>query len=149
MQNSDVELASHHLALLCRTLSIPGAFHFQSQNKSLSAWHKATHDMLIGYQLEVNTRLSELVEVTPSSEDEVENYLRIITNILISTAKIYIPASKVPYVKPYWTSGVKRAHDNARLKRKLWIENGKPLGMMHDSYKNYKTAKKEFQICTM
>ena len=99
MQNSDVELASDHLALLC-TLSMPGAF-----RKSLPAWHKATHDMLIGYQLEVHNRLSDLLEVIPSSEDEVENYLWVITNIVISTAKIHIPASKfVPYVKPYWTS---------------------------------------------
>ena len=145
LQNSDVELASDHLALLC-TISVPGAFRFQGQVKSLPAWHKTTHDMLIQYQLEVNTQLTEFMDVIPSSETEIENYLRVITNILIGAAKMCIPVSKfVPFVKPYWTPEVKRAHENARVKRKIWVENDKPRGMMHNSYKEYKTAKKNFR----
>ena len=82
----------------------------------------------------------------PSSETEIENYLRAITSILICAAKMCIPVSKyVPFVKPYWT----RADENARLKRKIWIENDKPRGMMYDSYKEYKTAQKQFQKCAI
>ena len=141
LQNSYVELASDHLALLC-TLSVPGAFRFQGQVKSLPAWNKAYHDMLIQYQLEVNNQLTEIINIVPSSETEIENYLRAITNTLISAAKMCIPVSKfVPFVKPYWTPEVKRAHNSTQLKRKIWVENDKPRGMICTRMTHTKTIK--------
>ena len=94
----------------------------------------------------MNNQLTEFIDVLPSSETEIENYLRAITSILIGAAKMFIPVSKfVPFVKPYWTPEVKRAHENARFKREIWVKNDKPRGMLHDSYKEYKTAKKNFR----
>ena len=40
---------------------------------------------------------------------------------------------------------MRQAHANARLKRKVWVDDNRPRGMMHDSYKEYKTAKKNFR----
>ena len=51
----------------------------------------------------------------------------------------------MPHIKPYWTSEVKKAHKNARQKRKIWVSEGKPRGMVYEAYKNYKTAKSEFR----
>ena len=145
LQTTDVELASDHLAMLC-TMSIPVTPCFQSQSKSLPAWHKATSEMFINYQLELHNKLSYLANIILVSENEIELYLSTVTNTLIQEAKAHIPVSKfVPYIKPYWTADVKQAHANARIKRKLWVDENRPRGMIHESYKQYKAAKNTFR----
>lgn len=40
---------------------------------------------------------------------------------------------------------VKQLHDLERQKRKIWISEGRPRGMCHESYKNYRRAKRQFR----
>lgn len=143
--NSNIELASDHLMLFC-TLSIPVVHHPCKPKMSLSAWHKSSPEMLINYQLDVDTYLKALAEVKPTSKHEIEIYLSTIIDVILKSAEINIPVSKFcTYIKPYWSTEVKEAHNLARRKRKLWVAEGRPRGMIHDSYKRYKQAKYNFR----
>uniref|UniRef100_A0A8W8ISZ1 Reverse transcriptase domain-containing protein n=1 Tax=Magallana gigas TaxID=29159 RepID=A0A8W8ISZ1_MAGGI len=50
-----------------------------------------------------------------------------------------------PHLRPEWTPEVKLLHDRERQMRNIWLIEGRPRGMVHDSYKNYKKAKREFR----
>ena len=102
--------------------------------------------MLINYQLNLHYNLSSLTEIIPTNNIEIDNYLDTIVQIIFYSSRCNIPkAHFVPHIKPYWTSEVKKAHKNARQKRKIWVNEGKPRGMVFEAYKNYKTAKSEFR----
>ena len=110
------------------------------------SFHKATHEMLINYQLNLHYNLSSLTEIIPTNRIEIDNYLDTIVQIIFYSSRCNIPkAHFVPHIKPYRTSEVKKAHKNARQKRKIWVSEGKPRGMVYEAYKNYKTAKLEFR----
>lgn len=63
----------------------------------------------------------------------------------VKCANTVIPRSKFdPHSKPYWTKGVKEAYAQAGETRNLWVREGRPRGMHHQSYCNYKRAKRRF-----
>ena len=94
------------------------------------------------WHADVRNQLSHLVDVKPSSPSQIENYATSISEILKTCAANNIPCSKFKsYAKPYWSADVKAAHENAVQKRRVWIENGKPRGMQHVSYAEYKREK--------
>ena len=43
----------------------------------------------------------------------------------------------VEFTKPYWTDEVKNKHKNERAMIKLWLLDGQPRGMVHESYYKY------------
>lgn len=43
-------------------------------------------------------------------------------------------------VKPYWTPKERETLMAAHAKHKLWINEDRPLGMEHESYRNYKAT---------
>ena len=49
------------------------------------------------------------------------------------------------HTKPYWSDEVKCVHKKGRTLRNKWIENGRLWGVNHESYRQYKTAKREFK----
>jgi len=56
-----------------------------------------------------------------------------------------VPISRsCPYKKPYWDKELKEAHALQKHKRKLWLLEGQPRGMNHETYRSYKTDKKCF-----
>lgn len=112
----------------------------------MSAWHNATTTMLIEYQLDVHNHLVALSDVVPTSKEEIDTYLDTIVKVIMKSSDNHIPKAQfLPHVKPYWTPDVKQAHTNARSKRQTWVREGKPRGMMHESYKQYKIAKAKFR----
>ncbi|VDI24480.1 Hypothetical predicted protein [Mytilus galloprovincialis] len=50
-----------------------------------------------------------------------------------------------PHTKPYWNADVKQAHTKERNMRRVWMQDGRPRGMQHESYFNYKRAKRDFR----
>ncbi|CAC5401107.1 unnamed protein product [Mytilus coruscus] len=50
-----------------------------------------------------------------------------------------------PHTKPYWNADVKKAHTKERSMRRVWMQDGRPRGMQHESYFNYKRAKRDFR----
>lgn len=145
ISSNDIDVASDHLLVFC-TLSLPVKHFFEENNFSLPAWHKATCDMLISYQFDVHTELSKLVNLKPASATDVDQYCQVVTEALQTCAVRNIPHSKFKsFTKPYWNANVKAAHSNATQKRRLWIHDGKPRGMQHASYAEYKRAKSNFR----
>ena len=49
------------------------------------------------------------------------------------------------HTKPYWTNEIKVQHSESRRLRRIWISEGRPRGMNHLSYRNYKKAKNNFR----
>ena len=49
-----------------------------------------------------------------------------------------------PYKRPYWDDELSRAHSYQKQLRLVWISAGRPRGMQHDIYRQYKDAKKVF-----
>lgn len=45
------------------------------------------------------------------------------------------------YLKPEWTLMAKELHDTERQKRQIWVAEGRPRGMCHGYYRDYKRAK--------
>ena len=73
----------------------------------------------------------------------------VLNNIIIGSAwyaSEFIPTAKYkPYLRPEWTPQVKSRHYTERRLRKLWISEGRLRGMEHETYKNYKRAKRNFR----
>ena len=96
--------------------------------------------------MDVHTELSQLVNFKPASAADVDQYCQVVKEALQTCAARNIPHSKFKsFIKPYWNSNVKAAHSNATQKRRLWIRDGKPRGMQHASYAEYKRAKSNFR----
>ena len=65
---------------------------------------------------------------------------------IIHEAEKHLPQSKFnTYAKPYWCSELKHAHARARHFRSVWLRSGRPRGGQHQSYSDYKLAKKSFR----
>ena len=80
------------------------------------------------------------------SASDIELYARDLIKILHECAKESLPMSGFnPYTRPDWTKNVKSLHDNERAKRRIWMAEGRPRGMRHPSYREYKRAKRCFR----
>lgn len=145
ISSSDIEIASDHLLLFC-TLSLPINHFFNKPDFMLPAWHKASAEMLITYQLNVDISLSQIVDTKLDTISDIETQVNAVTDILRTCATGCIPQSKFKqHAKPYWSTQVKLAHRLAMDKRKIWLQNNKPRGMQHVSYSEYKKAKSAFR----
>lgn len=43
-----------------------------------------------------------------------------------------------PHTRPGWTKDVKQLHTKEREMRRIWLAEGRPRGMIFESYRNYK-----------
>lgn len=63
--------------------------------------------------------------------------------VLHSVASEFIPTAKYkPYLRPKWTPTAKTQHNTERWQQKLWISEGRPRGMEHETFKNYKRSER-------
>lgn len=77
---------------------------------------------------------------------DTEVFLSDLVNILLDSATVAIPHSGFnPYTRPGWTRDVKELHTKERQLRQIRISEGRPRGMIHESYRNYKRAKRHFR----
>ncbi|CAC5382556.1 unnamed protein product [Mytilus coruscus] len=83
-----------------------------------------------------------LKDITEKHLLKIEQHIR---NTYSETDKTVPKCGFNPFTKPYWTFGVKIAHEKERSLRKAWVIDGRPRGMHHDSYRLYKRAKHEFR----
>ncbi|KAK3098283.1 hypothetical protein FSP39_017953 [Pinctada imbricata] len=112
------------------------------------AWHKINDELKLKYELEVQTRISELSDTPLVTKEEIDSYCEILSNVLVVSANKILPCTTYnPHTKPYWTKDVKIAHKNEREKRLEWISAGRPRGMAYLEYAEYKRAKRQFRNC--
>ncbi|MES9885046.1 MAG: endonuclease/exonuclease/phosphatase family protein, partial [Sedimenticola sp.] len=136
--DDDIYHVSDHLPI-CININLP-INHTQVKNLSAHvAWNKITEAQLHAYQQSLSSSLENLCF------DDVDTiYGNIINAILIATQKT-LPMSKYNrHSKPYWSKDVKLSHDAQRQARRLWISQGRPRARQHESFANYKNAKRTF-----
>ncbi|KAJ8299638.1 hypothetical protein KUTeg_023698 [Tegillarca granosa] len=81
-----------------------------------------------------------------NSNEDSDCFYDTLTNAILKCSDAQIAKSTFnPKTKPYWNNDVKMAHKNERNARKIWVTEGKPRGMQHDSYRNYKRFKNIFR----
>ena len=112
----------------------------------LPAWHRITEAQISEYQELLHEPISNLTgKIMNESVDIDSSYSELIKIIHEAADKAIPKCGFNTYTKPYWNANVKQAHDNERAYRKTWLNEGRPRGMQHDSYRNYKRAKAEFR----
>ena len=72
-------------------------------------------------------------------------YESIVSSIEYVSRICLLHSSYRPYLKPYWSSELRRYHGVMRYKRRVWIESGRPRGNDYTSYSEYKEAKRQFR----
>ncbi|CAG2255097.1 unnamed protein product [Mytilus edulis] len=118
-----------------------------NSSDKLPAWHKVTDAQINQYQKLLSDPVEILIDKMNSySFADIDTIYDDFVSTLHNAANIAIPKCGFnPLTKPYWNADVKRAHDNERSMRKLWVLDGQPRGMHFDSYRIYKRAKSEFR----
>lgn len=98
------------------------------------------------YKLRTNIELQKIIDINIASKDDIDVYNQTLIDILSTSASSCIPSSRInPYTKPGWTKAIKKLHATERVMRRKWIQEGRPRGMQHDAYRNYKRANRAFR----
>jgi hypothetical protein len=75
----------------------------------------------------------------------IDEYLLGIQTCVQSAMTQCVPLlQKCPFKRPYWDDDLKLCHNVQKVKRQIWISQGRPRGMQHESYRSYKIHKKAF-----
>ncbi|CAG2237360.1 unnamed protein product [Mytilus edulis] len=112
----------------------------------LPAWHKINEHSIKEYQDKLCAPLDILIQEAQNNDIDINLFYHNLVNTLINTAKETIPCNMYnPHTKPYWNADVKQAHTKERNMRRVWMQDGRPRGMQHESYFNYKRAKRDFR----
>ena len=86
-----------------------------------------------------------MCEVTINDKDDIETYLARVQECITFAMTQCVPLVKRShYKRPYWDNELKMAHGIQKEKRTVWVQEGRPRGMQHASYKSYKECKKAF-----
>ena len=102
-----------------------------------------------GYGAEVNQRLINVEKPDIENIEDIEQYYDTIRRTMLQSSDKWVPMCKYKrYLKPYWKSEggiLKTLHSEMRNARIDWIRQGKPRGLQHPTYCEYKKAKKIFR----
>ena len=147
LSNTDIETTSDHLPVKCSLSITTTEYRVQPTCHTHTAWRKAEIQDKINYQLCVHDKLATEVEYKDIQiYDEIEYRTSHITEVLLDASKTHIPQPTFKgHLKPYWTSEVHAHHKVAKQKRLLWMADGKPRSIEHESFVNYKLAKRTFR----
>ena len=86
--------------------------------------------------------VSTLVSDSGSNIDEIADE---ICNVMLQASNIAIPKSRFySFRKPYWDDTLKELHTNQKNLRIAWMNEGRPRGRHHRSFRLYKEAKALF-----
>ena len=141
-----MSITSDHLHVFAE-LEINCTQHFLNHQKlQLPAWHRATTDDIERYKTSHDIETTTLLDRDLISFPEVNTFFTEIIRVLANSASRTIPHCGCnPYTRPGWTKEVKDLHTNELRLRRIWISNSRSRGMDHESYRNYKRAKRQFR----
>ena len=146
LEEGSFSMTSDHLPILAEIEFVCSKHNLMYSVTSLPAWHKASPDNIENYRVTLRQRLSFLDAYDIKSVEDLDVFCNNFTQILLECANTVIPQSAYkPYKRPDWTRDVKEAHDAERAKRRIWLSEGRPRGMLHESYREYKRAKRAFR----
>ncbi|CAG2254224.1 unnamed protein product [Mytilus edulis] len=146
LSEGSVSSTSDHLPILAEIVLQHNPHKILNSFSKLPAWHKITDDQIELYKQFLHEPLQILIKKMDSDNADIDTLYNDMVTILHAAADKTVPKCGFnPFTKPYWTSGVKIAHEKERTLRKAWVIDGRPRGMHYDSYKLYKRAKHEFR----
>ena len=143
-----ISITSDHLPVIAKF-----NFHIKKHkllfaNGKSPALYKATPEALENFRTRVRQHFQELKCRELKTLDDIEFYAQNLVHALHTCAAETIPMSSFnPFTRPDWTKNVKDLHDIERAKRRLWMADGRPRGMHHPSYREYKRAKRHSPGC--
>ena len=139
-------MTSDHLPIFAEMEFVCSKHNLLYSATSLPAWHKASPENIENYRVTWRERLSVLESYDINTTEDLDVFCNTFTQVLLECANTVIPQSSYkPYKRPDWTRDVKEAHDAERAKRRIWLSEGRPRGMHHESYREYKRAKRAFR----
>jgi len=87
----------------------------------------------------------DLLNYNVCNNSDIDNLCNSLIYVVKNVSDECIPKSTYKsFLKPYWTKDIKLLHKEQKRLRSIWITDGRPRGMEHVSYFNYKQAKKIF-----
>ncbi|XP_033758847.1 uncharacterized protein LOC117341115 [Pecten maximus] len=150
LENNETEIASDHLPVICHMdYQIDVAIIDQAKPRSnvkYTAWDKTTIEDLVQYQLQLSDRLCKIITPDTGAQLETDSLYEQIALCMTLAAEETVPKRRFKhYLKPFWSKDLSKLHKIAMIKRMEWMNKGRPCGMEHDSYKEYKAAKRAFR----
>ena len=142
--NNDICVVSDHLPI--HTIMKFELIQYSSDGHPLVAWNKCNNEQLMLYRSTLEHELQNISLPEPCRPADVNKYYEDIVNAIHKAANLALPRSKFnKHAKPYWTREVRAAHTQQRLKRKQWIEHGRPRNQDNPFYRSYKDSKRRFR----
>ena len=146
LQDGSLSITSDHLPVIAHFDFHCTKHKLLLTNVKTPAWHKATDEELGTFRTLTDTRLRELNDRELHSFEDTQVFIQDLIHILRVSAAESVPFSGYnPHTRPDWTKNVKTLHDTERTKRRVWLAEGRPRGMQHLSYREYKRAKRQFR----
>lgn len=100
---------------------------------SLAAWHKAKPDQIREYETYINYH-AYILEISLKTIEELDMFGIELNTVLHSASSLFIPTAKnKPFLRPEWSPKIKSLHDTEREMQRVWINEGRLRGMLHNS----------------
>ena len=140
-----LNVSSHRPIIASMLLYVHVIHHNHSPFKPYK-WDAASNVELLNYQFDIDTMLcDQLLPINPVST-EIDTLYTTIVQSLNNASESQLPKSKFKkYFKPYWNKELTELHAHMKLKREVWVAEGRPRGSSYQSYSQYKDAKRAFR----
>lgn len=141
---------SDHLPIICKIETKNINIESPRLEKAIPNWKKArTLGQLTDYQQELDIMLDEIENLCVNEKCTIEDisiHYNKLKTCMCQAANNTVQQKKFcPFLKPYWKECVKEIHQEMRVKRRAWINEGRPRGPESMSFSNYKEAKRRFR----
>ena len=148
VMNMHSDNVTHHLPMEV-TIMFPGESASFEVTEILTrpkvAWKKCSAEQFCSYQNSLDENLHSLSLDSEDNPESIEKYVRAILES-VNIASTMLPHVKYKsYIKPYWNKKLTTLKKIVTAKHKLWVQNGQPRGRNHQTFEDYKEAKRLFR----
>ncbi|MES9884072.1 MAG: reverse transcriptase family protein [Sedimenticola sp.] len=149
LDDSALNVSRHRPVLCVVSLPAPSMSDLNSDGSSPQTnWNKASDYQLWQYREVLTEMMRERLTFPLDcvSNQEVDMVYNTLVQCMCASSDVTIPKSKFKYfLKPYWNRDLTVLHNEMKTLRNLWIGIGRPRGREHESFQNYKDAKRNFR----
>ena len=113
-------------------------------------WKKVDQDCVNNYQnkLQNSDHLQSISRTDINSNELIDQAYKVLTREITAAAQKSFPIKSFKrFLKPYWNQELRNLHNKMKTQRHIWVSKGKPRGIDHASYQEYKEAKRDFRRC--
>ena len=153
--HDDIHNNSDHLPLVIHVdvRDLPTLHHPHQPRVIKHVWHRLKQeDIQAGYthqlQREVQHVLSQFTYQGDflDSHCNIEDFISKLVNAMLTVSQRTVPIVRhLRGAKPYWSPQLTQLSRQQRTVRSHWIADGRPRDDHHDTWRQYKAAKREFQ----